>query len=86
MQTPWFRWYYALALLLSVSALTAALILQYQQGLMPCALCQLQRVVFVLLALSLIIALAKRTSYRFIYSLAPGNTVLCTFGLYFALR
>lgn len=86
MRTPWFRWYYALALLLSLGALGVALTLQYQQGLMPCALCQLQRLMFLLTGLSLIIALTRRLSYRLVYNLAWINTLWCAFGLYFALR
>lgn len=86
MRTPWFRWYYALGLLVALGSLITALTLEYQQGIMPCALCQLQRAVFVLVGLSFLIALTRRLSYQLVYRLAWVNTVWCVFGLYFALR
>lgn len=86
MRTHWFRWYYALGLVLSLGSLIFALSLEYQQHVMPCALCQLQRLIFLLIGLSFLIALAKRLSYRLVYTLAWLNTLWCIFGLYFALR
>lgn len=86
MHTPWFRWYYALGLLLSLGALVFALTLEYHLNIMPCALCQLQRAMFLIIGLSFIIALAKRLSYQLIYRLAWINTLWCVFGLYFAFR
>lgn len=86
MRTLWFRWYYALGLVLSFGVLLFALSLEYQQGIMPCALCQLQRLIFLLIGLSFLVALVKRLSCRLVYSLAWVNTLWCIFGLYFALR
>lgn len=86
MRTPWFRWYYALGLVLAFGSLVFALILEYGENIMPCALCQLQRGAFLLIGLSFLFALAKRLSYHLVYNLAWLNTLWCAFGLYFALR
>lgn len=61
---------YLLGLLVSLALVGAALYMQYYEGLEPCPLCMVQRVLMILLALILLIALVhdpRRTRGRRIY-------------------
>ncbi|MBE7416166.1 MAG: disulfide bond formation protein B [Ideonella sp.] len=53
---------FALTLLLSLAALTAALVSQHVYDMRPCPWCVLQRVIFVLLALAALLGLAWRSA------------------------
>ena len=86
MRMLWFRWYYVLGLILSFGVLLFAFFLEYHQGIMPCALCQLQRFMFLLLGIGFLIAIIRRLSCRLVYTVAWLNSLWCIFGLYFALR
>ena len=87
MPITWFRWYYAVGLVLCATALAAAFMLEYREGVMPCVLCQLQRLMFLGVALGFLFTLARRrlTRSRLRWT-ALLNTLFVAFGLYFALR